>query len=158
MYKQFGLQWQRKYWRDRWVIWDIRKWLCRSKKDCTWAGGNKFESNNLQYVGISQLAISKVAFLEESMEGKYLVITNMLTIHNREIQMHLLMDYGATGMAFIYWDIASHHLILWYMLGDNSYVKAMNARPIQLEDIVHLNTWLLTLHNYKDQFHWLWHV
>jgi len=45
------------------------------------------------------------------MEGKHLVITCSLTIHDQVIQTHALIDCGATGIAFMDQDFARHHEI-----------------------------------------------
>jgi hypothetical protein len=47
--------------------------------------------------------------LEGSMEGKHMVITCSLTIRDQVIQIHALIDCGATGIAFMVQDFARHH-------------------------------------------------
>ena len=49
--------------------------------------------------------------LEESKEGKHLVMTCTLTMNNKEIPTHALIDCGATGIAFRDQDSAPHHQI-----------------------------------------------
>ena len=71
--------------------------------------GKSFVLNALKCFGISRLSVSKVEVLEGSMEGKHLVITCTLTVNNQEIPTHALIDYGATGIAFMDHDFAHHH-------------------------------------------------
>jgi len=52
-----------------------------------------------------------VEVLEESMEGKHLVLTCTSTMINQEIPTHVLIDCGATGIAFMDQDYARHHQI-----------------------------------------------
>jgi hypothetical protein len=45
------------------------------------------------------------------MEGKHIVIICTLTVNDQEIPTHTLIDYGATGIAFMDQDFARHHQI-----------------------------------------------
>jgi len=45
------------------------------------------------------------------MEGKHLVITCTLTVNNKEIPTHALIDSGATGIAYMDHNVACHHHI-----------------------------------------------
>jgi len=71
-----------------------------------------FVLNTLKCFGISHLSVSKVEVLEESMEGKHLVISCTLTMNDQEIPTHALIDCGATGIAFMHHNFAHHHQIL----------------------------------------------
>jgi hypothetical protein len=58
-----------------------------------------FIFNTLKGFGIPRLSVNKVEVLEESMQGKRLVITCSLILNNGEIPTHALIDCGATGIA-----------------------------------------------------------
>jgi hypothetical protein len=73
--------------------------------------GKSFVLNAIKCFGISRLSVRKVEVLEGSMEGKHLVITCSLTVNNKEIPIHALIDGGATGIAFMDQDFACHHQI-----------------------------------------------
>jgi hypothetical protein len=67
-----------------------------------------FVLNTLKCFGISRLSVSKVEILEGSMEGKHIVITCTLTVNNKEIPTHALIDCEATGIAYMDKDFACH--------------------------------------------------
>jgi len=56
-----------------------------------------------------RLSVSKVEVLKQSMEGKHLVITCILTTNNEQIPTHALIDCAATGIAFIDQDCVRNH-------------------------------------------------
>jgi hypothetical protein len=70
----------------------IGKRLAQSKQDCNLVDRTSVVLNALTCFGISRLSLSKVDILEESMEGKHLVITSTLTMNDREIPTHTLND------------------------------------------------------------------
>jgi len=86
-----------------------------------------FDLNALQCFGISKFSISKVDVLEGSMEGKYLVITCSLTIHDQVIQTHALIDCGATGIAFMDQDFARHHKVPLKELKERRQVEVIDG-------------------------------
>jgi hypothetical protein len=68
-----------------------------------------------------------VDLLEESMEGKHLVITCSLTIQDQVIQTHALIDCGATGIAFMDQDFTCHHNIPQKELIETRQVEVING-------------------------------
>jgi len=64
------------------------------------------------------------------MEGKHLVVTCSLTIHDQVIQTHALIDCGATGIAFMHQDCARHHKIPLQELREKRQVEVLDGRTI----------------------------
>jgi len=79
-----------------------------------------------------------VEVFEGSMEGKHLVITWSLTVNNQNIPTHALIDYGATGIAFMDQDFARYHQIQLQELKEKKQVEVINRRPIESGDITHI--------------------
>jgi hypothetical protein len=72
------------------------------------------------------------------MEEKHLVTTCTLTMNNREIPLHALIDCGAMGIAFMDQDYACIHQIPLQVLRVKKRVKVIHARPIELGDITYI--------------------
>ena len=108
------------------------------KKDGSSVDGRSFVSDALKCFGISHLSVSKVEVLEESMEGKHLVIICTLTVNNQEIPTYALIDCGATGNAFMDEDFARHHQIPLQDLKEKRQVEVINGRPIQSGDMTRI--------------------
>jgi hypothetical protein len=72
------------------------------------------------------------------MEGKHLVITCSLTIGDQEIQTHVLIFSGATGIAFINQDFARHHQIPLRELKERRQAEVIDRQTIESGDITHL--------------------
>jgi hypothetical protein len=77
-----------------------------------------------------------VEVLEESIEGKHLVITCTLTAKNQEIPTYALIDCGARGIAFLDQDFAHHHHVPLQKLYERKPVKLIDGRPIESGDIM----------------------
>jgi len=112
--------------------------------------GKSFVLNALKCFGISQLSVSKVEVLEGSMEGKHLVITCSLTVNNQEIATHVLIDCGATGIAFMDQDFARHHQIPLQELKEKKQVEVIDGRPIESGDIMHVAKVGMQIQQYKE--------
>jgi len=82
--------------------------------------------------------VSKVEVLEQSMEGKHLVITCTLAVNIQQIPTHALIDCGAMGIAFMNQDFASHHQIPLRELREKQQPKVIDRRPIESDDITHI--------------------
>jgi len=96
-----------------------------------------FDLNALQCFGISRVSISKVDLLEGSIEGKHLVITCSLTIHNQVTRTHALIDCRATGIAFMDQDFAHDHQVPLQELKEKRQVEVIDGRTIESGDITH---------------------
>jgi hypothetical protein len=62
------------------------------------------------HFAISQFSISSAKIKESSMESNHLVVKCSLNIRDRLINMHTLIQYGNTGIAFVDQDLVHHHL------------------------------------------------
>jgi len=85
------------------------------------------------------------------MEGKHLVITCKLTIHNKEIPTHALIDCGATGIAFIDQHFARHHEIPLQEFKDKKQVEVIDGRPIESGDMTHIAKVVMKIHGHGEQ-------
>jgi len=113
--------------------------------------GKSFVSNAVKCFGISRLSVSKVEVLEESMEGKHLVITCSLTVNNQEIPTHALIDCGASGIAFMDQDFARHHQIPLPELKEKKQVEVIDGRPIESGDITHIAKAVMKIQDHREQ-------
>jgi len=85
------------------------------------------------------------------MEGKHLVITCSLTIQDRVIQTHALIDCGATGIAFMDQDFARHHEVPLKELKEKRQVKVIDGRTIESGDITHLAEVIMDIQDHKER-------
>jgi hypothetical protein len=129
----------------------IGKRLGQPKQDGALVDGKSFALNALKCFGISRLSVSKVEVLERSMEGKYLVITCSLTVHNQEIPTHALIDCGPTGIAFMDQDFARHYRIPLQELKEKKQVDVIDGRPIESGDITHIGKAGMKIEAHKEQ-------
>ena len=113
--------------------------------------GKSFDLNVLKCFGISRLSVSKVEVLEGSMEGKHLVITCTLTVNNQKIPTHVLIDCGATGIAFMDQDFARHHQIPLQELKEKKQVEVIDGRPIESGDITHIAKVGMNIQKHEEQ-------
>jgi hypothetical protein len=100
--------------------------------------GKSFVLNALKYFGISRLSVSKVEVLKGSMEGRYLVITCTLTMNDTEIPTHALINWGATGIAFMDQDFAHHHQIPLQEVQKRKHLNVLDIRPIESGHMMHI--------------------
>jgi hypothetical protein len=110
-----------------------------------------FGLNALKCSGISHLSVSKVEVLERSKEAKHLVITCTLTVKNQVIPTNVLIDCGATGVAFMDQDFASHHQTPLQKTKEKKQVQAIDGRPIETGDIMHIANIGMKIHNHSEQ-------
>jgi hypothetical protein len=101
--------------------------------------------------GFFRLSVSKVEVFEGSMKGKHLVITCSLIVNNEEIPTHALIDYGATGIAFMDQDFARHHQIPRQELKEKKQVEVIDGRPIESGDITHIAKVGIKIQENKEQ-------
>jgi predicted aspartyl protease len=60
--------------------------------------------------------VKNAAIKEGSMDRNYLIVMCTLSLNNKEIPTHALIDCGATGYTFIDQDFANHHHLSLYPL------------------------------------------
>jgi hypothetical protein len=92
-----------------------------------------------------------VNVLEESMEGKHLVITCSLTIRDYVIHTHALIDCGATGIAFMDQDFAHHHEVPLKELKEKRQVEVIDGQAIESGDITHLAEVGMKIQDHKER-------
>jgi hypothetical protein len=85
------------------------------------------------------------------MEGKHLVITCSLTVNNQEIPTHALIDWRATGIAFMDQDFARHHQMPLQELKKKKQVEVLDGRPIESGDITHIAKVGMKIQEHKEQ-------
>jgi len=80
------------------------------------------------------------------MEGKHLVVLCNISFGNQTIATHVLIDCGATGIAFIDEDFARHHQLPLTPLQYPRSLEVIDGCPISYGDITHVaNTHLSIL-------------
>jgi hypothetical protein len=112
---------------------------------------NSFDLKALQCFGISWFSVSKVDVLEESMEGKDLVITCSLTIHDQVIQTHALIHSGAMGIVFMNEDFACHHEVPLQEIKERREREVVDRQTIELGDSTHLAKVEMGIQSHKKQ-------
>jgi hypothetical protein len=85
------------------------------------------------------------------MEGKHLVITCSLTIHEQVIQTHALIDCEATGIAFMDQDFARPHKVPLKELKERKQVEVIDGRTIESGDITHLAEVGINIQDHKER-------
>jgi hypothetical protein len=65
---------------------------------------------------ISSTTIKDIAIEEGSINRKHLIIIYTLSLNSKEIPTYALIDYGATGYAFMDQDFANCHKLPLYPL------------------------------------------
>jgi hypothetical protein len=87
---------------------------------------------------ISSTTVKDAAIKEGSMDGNYLVIMCTLSLNNKEIPTHALIDYGATGYAFIDQDFADYDQLSPCLLKTPHTLEVIDGRKISSGDITHI--------------------
>jgi predicted aspartyl protease len=83
--------------------------------------------------------MNEAAIEERGMDGKHLVVTCALSLNNRKIPTHALIDCGATGYAFIEKDFAELHQLPLYALKTPRVFEVIDGWKISSGDITHLD-------------------
>jgi hypothetical protein len=94
--------------------------------------------------------ISKVDVSDGSLKGKHLVITCLLTIHDRVIQMNALMDCGAMGIAFTDQDFARYYMIPFQEFKEKQHVEVIDGQPIESGVITHKGKMEMEIQDHKE--------
>jgi len=92
-----------------------------------------------------------VEVLEGTMGEKHSVITCTLTVNNKEIPTHALIDCGATGIACMDQDFDRHHQILIQELKETKRIKVIDGRPIVSGDIMHIAKVSMNIQGHGEQ-------
>jgi hypothetical protein len=87
---------------------------------------------------ISSTAVKDAAIEEGSMDGNHLVVTCTLSLNNKAIPTHALIDCGATGYVFIDQDFTDHHQLSPCPLKTPCALEVIDGRKISSGDITHM--------------------
>jgi hypothetical protein len=87
---------------------------------------------------ISSTTVKDAAIEEGSMDGNHRIMTCTLSLNNKEIPTHALIDYGATGYAFIDQDFADCHQLSPHPLKTPHTLEVIDGRKISSGDITHM--------------------
>jgi hypothetical protein len=87
---------------------------------------------------ISSTAVKDAAIEEGSMDGNHLIVTCTLSLNNKEIPTHALIDCRATGYAFIDQDFTDHHQLSPRPLKTPRALEVIDGRKISSGDITHM--------------------
>jgi hypothetical protein len=87
---------------------------------------------------ISSTAVKDAAIEEGSMDGNHLIITCTLSLNNKEIPTHALIDCGAMGYTFIDQDFTDYHQLSPCPLKTPRALEVIDGRKISSGDITHI--------------------
>jgi predicted aspartyl protease len=82
--------------------------------------------------------VKDAAIEEGSIDGNHLIVTYTLSLNNKEIPTHALIDCGATGYAFIDQDFTDHHQLSPRPLKTPYTLEVIDGRKISSGDITHI--------------------
>jgi len=129
----------------------IGKRLVQPQQDGSLVDRKSFVFNALKCFGISRLSVSKVEVLEGSMEGKHRVLTCTLTVNNREIPTHTVIDSGATGILFMDQDFAHDYPLQLQEMEENKLEERIDGRCNESGDITHIANVGMEIEYHKEQ-------
>jgi len=86
-----------------------------------------------------------------AIEGKHLVILCNVSFGDKTIASYTLIDYGATGAAFVDEDFARHHQLPLTPLKYPRALEVINSRPISSGDITHSANAILSIYEHREQ-------
>ena len=72
-------------------------------------------------------------------------------MNNQEIPTHVLINCGATGIAFLDQDFARHHQIPLKEWKEKRQVEVVDGRPIESGDIMHIAKVGMMIQDHKEQ-------
>ena len=85
------------------------------------------------------------------MEGKHFVVSCSLTIGNKIIHTHALIDCGATGISFVDKDFAHHHQLPLKTLKTPRSLEVIDGRPVSSGDITQLTNIPFSIQEHHEQ-------
>jgi hypothetical protein len=95
--------------------------------------------------------VKDTAIEEGSMDGNHLVVMCTLSLNNKEIPTHTLMDCGATGYAFIDQDFTDYHQLLPRPLKTPCALEVIAGRKISSGDITHMFEAQLSIQEHQER-------
>jgi hypothetical protein len=105
-----------------------------------------------KHIRLSIFSMADINTKERFIDEEHLVVTCTLEVNNKRIRTFALVDYGATGYAFIDSNFDSHYQLKTRKLNIPCQLEVIDRRPIQSGDIIHeaygqleINTYLESL-------------
>jgi hypothetical protein len=95
--------------------------------------------------------VKDVAIEEGSMDGNHLVVTCTLSLNNKEIATHALIDCRAMGYVFIDQDFTDHHQLLPRPLKTPHALEVIDGRKISSGDITHMVEAQLSIQEHQER-------
>jgi hypothetical protein len=130
----------------------VGKCVSQEEDDGPLPGGSPVLSPMLANIfSISSTTLKDTAIEEGSMDGNHLVVMCTLSLNNKEIRTHALIDCGATGYAFIDQDFANHHQSLPRPLKTPCALDIIDGRKISSGDITHIVEAQLSIHQHRER-------
>ena len=89
---------------------------------------------------------------EEELEGNYLVISCIINKNSpNNIPRYALIDYGATGYAFVDDEFTYYHSPPRYHLKTERELKVIDGRPIKSRNITHMTKISLFINGHEER-------
>jgi hypothetical protein len=95
--------------------------------------------------------VKDAAIEEGSMDGNHLVMTCTLSLNNKEIPTHALIDCRATGYTFIDQDFVDHHQLSPHPLRTPRALEVIDGRKISSGDITHMVEAQLSIQEHQER-------
>jgi hypothetical protein len=95
--------------------------------------------------------VKDAAIEEGSMDGNYLIVTCTLSLNNKELPTHALIDCGAMGYAFIDQDFTDRHQLSPYPLKTPHALEVIDGRKISSGDITHMVEVQLSIQEHQER-------
>ena len=100
---------------------------------------------------ISGYALEEIKVMEESLDGRHLVVTCTLNTSDKIIRTFALIDCGATGFAFCDKDFLNSHQLPTFELKQPRQLEVIDGRPISSGDITHLTKIGLSINDHHEE-------
>jgi predicted aspartyl protease len=95
--------------------------------------------------------VKDAAIEEGSMDGNHLIMMCTLSLNNKEIPTHSLIDCGATGYRFIDQDFADHHQLSPCPLKTPHALEVIDGRKISSGGITHMVEVQLSIQEHQER-------
>ena len=88
---------------------------------------------------------------EESLDENHIVISTQIQDESSLISTHTLIDYGATGFAFIDKEFAYDHNFPLFKLKKPCCLEVIDGRPIESSLITHMTKLKITIADHQEK-------
>jgi predicted aspartyl protease len=87
------------------------------------------------------------------MDGNHVIVMCTLPFNSKEIPTQTLIDWGATGYAFVHQDFADHHELPRNPLKPACTIHVMDGQNISSGDMIHIAQVHLSIYEHRKILH-----